>query len=129
MDAYDLNSFATAKRHRRVDSAFIPQLTIGTQPAGLGSVLAPVTPVGTIVNTNTVPFVEGGYPHPLAPPGVGTQNQNYLNTTAAKPPWVSVPLCKIGVRPPKAQPLGLQNPGIASLNFPAPKNILRLTTY
>lgn len=130
MNAYDLNTFTHAKRHRTVESAFIPQLTIGTQPAGLGSVLAMVTPSNVSVNSNAVPFVEGGYPHPLAPIGqAGTQNQQYQNTANAKPPWVSVPLCRIGARPPKAQPLGLQNPGIASLNFPAPKNILRLTTY
>jgi hypothetical protein len=128
MDAYDLNTFSHAKRKRTLRSGFVPQLTIGSQPLGLGSVLAPV--VGATVSANAVPFVEGGYPHPLAPPSnPGTQNQRYQDTANAKPPWISVPACRLGARPPKAQPLGLQTPGIHSLNLNAPKSVLTLTTY
>jgi hypothetical protein len=131
MDVQDINSLVTAKRQRTVKSGFIPQLTLGSQPQGLGSVVAPVTPTGDTVFSNAVPYVSGGYRHPLAPSiNPGTQNQQYQNTSATVPPWVSVPACRIGARPPKAPPIGIQGgTTMAAFNFPAPKSVLTLTTF
>jgi len=94
-NAYDLNSFVSHPGNKR--SSFIPSLSTGTMPNGLGSAVAPITPVNAVVVTNEVPqptptgattFSSSGS-LPIVSP---IQNLG-VPPTAQPAPWMRIPQC------------------------------------
>jgi hypothetical protein len=135
LNAWHENKFASSgpgvsKLTKRNRASFVPALTIGSQPQGQGSSVALVnaTP-GDLINENSVPYVPGGYPQHLAPPGAPGTQQQQLQPQMTVPPWIAVPPCSGRQKPYPVNHIGLVGESSSNLNLPSSRIIVRRVNF
>lgn len=127
MNSTQLQAWQEGKLAGRNRATFVPALTIGSQPQGQGSSVAPVNVVpGDAISDNAVPYVPGGYPQHIAAPGQPGTQQQTLQPQMTLPPWIAVPYCKVARgKPEPPANIGLTGDTGAGMNLPGGRQQIR----